>query len=776
MRPSENSPLPPEFRFHADLIACVVGILALPISGFFARNTQQSFPPGILFLLLVVAFASVAGVATVWRINTAGAKGSPVVPLVRAGARAGVLAALLAAAMLVLGERLFVSQIAALASALPAILSILPAGFFGMLVAASAAGVRMPKLPESVSEPDSQSRFLPITPLLVILSVAGFLSVFLPGDRVFVTSGAFTPPSSNPSGLSWRYEKPSELANAEAAQWEVAGTRLLPRSATKAPFAISPNGDSLAYLDFSKVLRVIDLNSDRFKVFTLGSPPRKLSFSPDGRRLIFESDAQPPGVGVIDLSSSNIAYLPRPSGNLIPDGDLVWFNPTQVLFQTDTTATKILDLDSLELVDPASSTTWSQLSEADRTRLSSAQRLALPTTAHCSFELRPQITWVATPNDQSGQEWKVTADSHLCIKDLAHAYRRFSHVNAAIDDRFIAAADGSKIIRIRGDDVLAIYFKTRPAPAVLFDLAMSKPADQYRDKDELSAAISSRNLCALVYGPLINPLNQKPIGPNRAYVKGLIRFSAWNGTQASAWLTEEFNPIQADDVVADLHVWKTNHAELISEPDTKGWWATIRIPSDAQHTVASLPADQNTKALDHTFAYYLAPEANALVVKNIDSQPTGEVASASATATPTETPRQIVAEQGRSLDPSESTYQMIAQFIAAHHIKANRGDLNGLVGDYADQVSYFKNGTVDRSFIFRDESISRAKFRTMSENIIYPLTIRELQPQRYRAHYQITYDGIGKKDNRRLSGTSDIYLLLETGPYGLRIVSQQSKL
>jgi hypothetical protein len=63
----------------------------------------------------------------------------------------------------------------------------------------------------------------------------------------------------------------------------------------------------------------------------------------------------------------------------------------------------------------------------------------------------------------------------------------------------------------------------------------------------------------------------------------------------------------------------------------------------------------------------------------------------------------------------------------------------------------------------------------MSESIIYPITITEFPNQRYQVHYQITYEGI-KKDNRRVTGTSDVYLFLESTPNGVKILSQQYRL
>jgi hypothetical protein len=560
-----------------------------------------------------------------------------------------------------------------------------------------------------------------------------------------------------------------------AANWHVTASRSLGLIAPDSPVAISAAGDLLAFVDAQRqdAIKIVNLNSpDQFSVVPISQRARRFAFSSDARRMIFETNGNPRRLGIVDLTDDRVVFLPKPKANAIPDGDLVWWSATEVGFQGNKTPLPILDLDSLELTDSNSSQVWSTMSAADQGRLTSPTRVELPSGPHWHFEFRPAIATAEVPSDPQSRDWSLGGGTYLAIRDLKHDYSQFLDVTAAPGDRFLGTADGSKLIRIRQNEVLLTYFAVRPAPALAFKLLMHKSPEQCGTA--FTAALAAGDLCALVYPPMINPLNQKVVGPIRDRVKGVLRFSSWNGNDASAWLSEDYVPIGSEDIVADLHIWKGNRPELLVDSESRRWWSKIGSIAVEQRNLANLPAFPPVKPLEHASSYDIASEGGLLAVKNIVFQPTPTAAPQSPPTVASQNPPWLQ-NQMRVLDPDEPTHQTISQFILSHHAKANHGDLNALVNDYADQVVYFKNGTVDRSFIFRDEAKSRAAYRQMSESIIYPITITELPHQRYQAHYQITYEGI-KKDNRRITGTSDVYLSLAITPNGLTILSQQSSL
>jgi hypothetical protein len=129
----------------------------------------------------------------------------------------------------------------------------------------------------------------------------------------------------------------------------------------------------------------------------------------------------------------------------------------------------------------------------------------------------------------------------------------------------------------------------------------------------------------------------------------------------------------------------------------------------------------------------------------------------------------------RVMDPVEPTHQQISAFVAAHHSAANRGDLNALLKDYADQVLYSSNGWVDKNFIYKDESKSRSSYLSMAEEIVYPIVIKQIGPADFLAEYKLVYQAM-KRNKQSLNGSSNVYLFLVPTPNGFKIYRQQNHL
>jgi hypothetical protein len=125
------------------------------------------------------------------------------------------------------------------------------------------------------------------------------------------------------------------------------------------------------------------------------------------------------------------------------------------------------------------------------------------------------------------------------------------------------------------------------------------------------------------------------------------------------------------------------------------------------------------------------------------------------------------------ISESDPMYQAIFQFVVAHHKKINRGTVDMVASDYADRVTYFNHGDVDRAFVYRDEAASRSKFLSWSEVIMQPVKISACEPGDYAAEYQIVYDAT-KRNGQHITGVSSVHLLMKRFPDGLKIVSQRS--
>lgn len=178
MQQLRHPPLSGHLRFRAHTAAAFAGAVALPLSAFFLPNSVSALPYGIGVLLLVSALSAAAAFAAASGSKARVTSSSNVMQLVRCGARGAVLAAMLAAAMTVLGTRLFGSQSLALTAFFPCALSILPAAFIGVIAAAVAAGVRLPRLPQTPSSKTPTGRGAVM--LFLLASAAGFLSALYP--------------------------------------------------------------------------------------------------------------------------------------------------------------------------------------------------------------------------------------------------------------------------------------------------------------------------------------------------------------------------------------------------------------------------------------------------------------------------------------------------------------------------------------------------------------------------------------------------------------------
>jgi hypothetical protein len=772
MRPSNSPPLPAQHRFRADLTAFVAGGLALPLAWLLAESPLRSWAPSLLILILVTALAVAASLA----ITLADKQlTSGITHSMRTAARATILTALLAAAMVVLVSRLSISQTAAVLSFIPAVLSILPASFFGMLAGACAAGLQLPSLPKpSVEGTELQGKALLL--LLVLACVVGFFAPLFPA-RIQGTRSMPARVASVPPVPPWRYSKPADFAKAEASRWEVLTTRQLGHVQSSTQVVISPVRELFACVDGNQ-LRIVDLNMPTNAVsFQIIGGIQSMSFSPDEGRLFFQTEQNLKRVGVIDLTTSRVTDLPTPKAYAVPSGDVVWWTTDEVAFQNSKGPLRILNLETLEIESEESSTAWTALPPSDRLQWSSPRKVNLPASERCSLEFRPAITTTEMPTDLKQREWRMSGNTLLAVKDDEHDYRRFLQLDVLPDDRYLGPKDGSKLVRIRNNDAVVFYFGLRPRSPVSFKLAMPKPRESYSDK-ELSAALSHGDLCAFVYSPMVNPLNQRVVGPDRERVKGLVRFATWNGRDASLWLAEEFFSVEPGDIIADIHVWKNNSPQLIPDSDPHRWWSRIGPITDRERDLASTPTQASTQALQHDSRYEQSTQRGSLVLQKIDFQPVLQPTPAPPSQNPFNAsnltnPPPIPPKDFRALDANNPVVRQLGEFITAHHAKANSGDVNGLVADYADQVRYSTNGLVDRAFIFRDETISRARFRRISERITSTISIEQLSFDQFRAQYWIEFDGV-KKNNQRVRGSTNVFLVIWFSPQGPRIISQQS--
>jgi Tol biopolymer transport system component len=100
-------------------------------------------------------------------------------------------------------------------------------------------------------------------------------------------------------------------------------TKPIGRVREGAPLAISRAGDRVAYVDGeqSNAVKVVELDRpDRISTFSINGSLNRMSFSPEGNQILFDTYQEGKRMGVIDLSKGRVITIPRPKGQAIPPG------------------------------------------------------------------------------------------------------------------------------------------------------------------------------------------------------------------------------------------------------------------------------------------------------------------------------------------------------------------------------------------------------------------------------------------------------------------------
>lgn len=95
-----------------------------------------------------------------------------------------------------------------------------------------------------------------------------------------------------------------------------------------------------------------------------------------------------------------------------------------------------------------------------------------------------------------------------------------------------------------------------------------------------------------VYGAQVNPLNQKPVGANKAEYKGLVRLSEWRDGSATATTLFEVVPFKEGDVVTDMGYYTTKGGdfELVHYENLNiAGWHTLTFTAPASSRLGIAP-------------------------------------------------------------------------------------------------------------------------------------------------------------------------------------------
>jgi len=145
------------------------------------------------------------------------------------------------------------------------------------------------------------------------------------------------------------------------------------------------------------------------------------------------------------------------------------------------------------------------------------------------------------------------------------------------------------------------------------------------------------------------------------------------------------------------------------------------------------------------------------------------------TAKPTPAPTPAAATYSPTPLPTATTVPQpvydYREFVLQHLQKCTKGDVSGIVEDYADSVDYYEDGVVTRSFIAQDRRKYRSSWPTLSIQMTSPISYDTSNATYVRVSFSYTFEA---RNGRKMSrGQADnTWSLLQT-PTGLKITSEK---
>ena len=123
--------------------------------------------------------------------------------------------------------------------------------------------------------------------------------------------------------------------------------------------------------------------------------------------------------------------------------------------------------------------------------------------------------------------------------------------------------------------------------------------------------------------------------------------------------------------------------------------------------------------------------------------------------------------------PTRDLRAEIEKFVYEHLRKTVNADISGLVADYGDQVDYYENGFVDRSFIAKDRQTYAAGWPVVRITPVGGIRIDETPgSDRVTIWFDYKFDAQNRKGIHSLGDAANVWIL-DTSYGGVKIVSEK---
>ena len=784
-------PLPVAVRRHGEIVGIIFGIICFPCA-LYAGAFSSVLPNGpsalILPIVMLSAFAGAIASATVDASTAPDIGGVSF----RIGARAGVVASLVAGGCTVLAStfhsfgigspptggfgwnllRVILPSSPAIALAL---LALPPSVFFGLTGAllaemlkggAGETDARSPYQAARRTEKSAAFRFA------LLLTIGCYLSplfvIFKPEPKpapVVAVAPKPTPaattvqrPTPQPPP-PWRYQKPDSFDTAEAGRIIVSEQRSLGEIVKGLPVAMSPDGLRFACCRSGTQTQVQITDLESLNVIASAAAPESpgsFAWSSDSRMLLIVSEGEQRSLTVFDVAKARMISLPLPRGAQVPEGRPIWWDNQYVLFFRGEKPRSVLDIETLRVAPAESYPVWQALSEVQWSNILHETAAHLPGNDRWEMQIGTALrSYTILP--AAAEPWKWAFSMQVVMVDRQKA-RQFllPSVRADMGDAFTASRDGTKLVRIHEEQATVFFLGLRQEPPARFKISMPEAPES-----AIAGVLAKRNVAAFVCAPVVNPLNGKTVAPNRSFVKGIVRVAKWQDKTAEFWIDENYLPLQPGDVIADLHTWEGTQPHSVGHLGKSEWFAVI----DSLDSSSAPPMRTDTEDLERSPAVIVdhsggtdRPEKTAPIQVN---KRTSYVAPPPKPA---------------ALEPAGDMQKKLTDFLIQHHAKSSRGDVDGLLTDYAAKVSNFDKGVVDRAVIRKDELEYRPSGTRITETITTLPIFKRLSSvgNTWSVDYSISSHRV-RPDGRWNKGISDISLVIEVTDDGPLIVSQRAQ-
>lgn len=622
----------------------------------------------------------------------------------RAGVRAGVVTAVVAGATAVV---FFTSTLGNFASKkiLPMLLAIPPGAFFGLLGSLIVSMIHNPQVsPLGQREPKPKSRPSALFVVILLLSTIGYASPFLasliPPKKIPEPAVAAAIPTPVPTSIRvatakteippppppWRFSPAADFANARPGSLRVQREQSLGRFVHPLRFIISADKQQFAFVRSATEIVLLDLHEPETEtVFRVPEMPERFAISPDRKRVFVVSERGEKFV--VDANSAK--QLPLPSQ--LPEGPFTWPDEKRIAF-----GLVALDLDTLQLI-PFSG-------EAQQ-----------PIARHPNIALRQ------TGRIMSVEGENIRGHRLYFLRDEKRDYAMLAPFSG---ENPILTPDATKLIFTNGDRLFVQYFE--PSDSRETKLTATLPA---APPVELSEALASRSMVAMLCPAIINPLNNKPVAADLSRVKALLGIERWTDTTAEFWVKEDYGIAPSEgDVVAGFG--RIENGRTLTLPTMATWWSLVRDIRKAD-----------------------APDR---------------------IAPPTNLPPLPPPQAAPQFPMSPQLGNQLRAFLREHHAKSSRGDVDGLVANYAERVDHLTGSIVTRDRIREEEMRSRKPGSSLLETVRGEIGLVRISENEVWANYTMYFEQRMPSGNWA-TGFSELDLTLDISGLSPKITRQRAR-